>query len=184
MKRSKIDFNLTDCFYDDILPEKEYIKEVKEAEMRFIDKQHICLYTALNRTNSELLKHGEYKGILIASEYPELAASTSQAEVVLAVSYDTEGLYDTLHPTAYKEISKLAEELKKGHKGFAGDEDILHLLLTKCSGVRVHSIDITKKCYKDTKMIFGGSRLVYFLKHGAVKVVGETEVGFYAKRKQ
>lgn len=156
----------------DSMIDKDQLKGVQDSQME-IGKGYLVLYTSLNRDNTELLKQGKYTKHLIAFETYEEALGVSQAQFVIKLAYTTKGLYDTLNPKAYDEIKAAIKSMKGIKPSEILDKDILSWIYnhTKCTGVRLHRIDTTKKCYPKSSFIFDKSALVYSLKPSAVKVL-------------
>ena len=146
------------------------LKGVENSMLEFNDTNSIVLYTSLNKTNTELLKQGLYKHNIIAHEYFESALGIKQSEFIIKLYYNTKGLYDTLHPRAYKEIKELISS-NKISKSKVEDVQIVNELLKTHTGVRLHSIDPSTKCYSNTHMLFNNSKLAYIIKPTAVKIL-------------
>lgn len=146
------------------------MRKVKNSHMEFAGTKDIILYTALNRTNTELLVKGNYKNRLIAYEYSDAPLGTDQAEYIIKISYNTNGLYDMLHPRAYQEIEELINQRKLKRLEIQ-DTQVIDYLLHKYTGIRVHSINTNKKCYSHTNILFGNSKLAYILNPQAVRVL-------------
>lgn len=139
------------------------MKGVAESTLEFKDSSSIILYTSLNKTNTQLLMQDKYNEIIFAHEYLEASLGIKQSEFIIKFSYNTQGLYDTLHPKAYSEIQQIIKK-NKLNKSNINDMQIVKELLKTYTGVRVHSIDNTKKCYDNTNTIFNNSKLVYIVK--------------------
>ena len=143
-----------------------------EIQMQFKDKAEIILYTALNKTNARLLKEGKYTWLIEAFEYSEAVRGVNQAEIIVELSYDTSGLFDTLHFKAYNIIERLIKE-KKLKKSELTDEQLIFTILknTKYTGVRANLIDTNQKAFSKTQCIFKSKGLRYFLNPKAVKFI-------------
>ena len=143
-----------------------------EIQMHFKDKAEIILYTALNKTNARLLKEGKYTWLIEAFEYSEAVKGVNQAEIIVELSYDTSGLFDTLHFKAYNIIERLIKE-KKLKKSELTDEQLISTILknTKYTGVRASIIDTNQKAFPKTQCIFKSKGLRYFLNPKAVKFI-------------
>lgn len=128
------------------------------------------MYTSLNKTNTDLLKQGNYNKPIIAFEYYEAALALEQSEYIIKLAYNTKGLYDTLHPRAYKEIEALIKQYKL-KKSELEDMQIIKHLLKSHTGVRIHSINSTKKCYTKTHILFEDSKVAYILNPQAIKIM-------------
>lgn len=150
--------------------DKGLMKGVADSVLEFKNSSSIVLYTSLNKTNTELLKQGKYNHNIIAYEYYEAALGIKQSEFIIKISYNTKDLYDTLHPRAYEEIQALIKQ-NKISKRTVEDGKILKEILKTYTGVRVHSIDSSKKCYTNTHMLFSNSKLAYIIKPTAVKIL-------------
>lgn len=163
----------TDSIYDilNATVDTELMKGVADSHMEFADTQDIILYTSLNKTNTELLQKGKYTENIFAFEYYEQALGIKQSEFIIKLQYNTQGLYDTLHPIAYKEIEEIIKKNKSSKKSDIQDMQVIEYLLKSHTGVRAHSIDPSKKCYSHTHMLFGNSNLTYIINPQAVKVI-------------
>lgn len=152
--------------------EEDILKDVGKSKVEFKDQHSIILYTALCSKNFELLKKTQYKKIIRAYEYPEYAMGVDQADVLVKISYNTQGLYDTLNHKAYNEIQSCIKKINK-KKSEITDIDIQNYLLTikKFTGIRVHAIDTTKKAYTQTKMFYGHSTLTYLLNPNNIEII-------------
>lgn len=162
-----------DSIYDilNATVDPDLMKEVADSMIEFNANNSIVLYTSLNRTNTELLKQGKYNQLIKAFEYYEAALGIGQSEYIIKLAYNTKGLYDTLHPRAYKEIESLIKQHKL-KKSEIEDMQIIRYLLQSHTGVRVHSINPTKKCYTKTHILFEDSKVAYILNPQAIKVLG------------
>ncbi len=150
--------------------DSDLMKEVADSMLEFLGTNTIILYTSLNKTNTDLLKQGKYNKLIKAFEYYEAALALEQSEYIIKLAYNTKGLYDTLHPRAYKEIESLIKQ-HKIKKSELEDMQIIRYLLQSCTGVRVHSINPSKKCYTKTHILFEDSKVAYLLKPQAIKVL-------------
>lgn len=172
---SNIDEEIFNYNKESILQEKT----VEDLKMKIINNS-LVLYIGLNRNNAILFSQGKYNKGLIAYEYPEYAMATEQAECIVAVAYNTIGLYDTLTDTASNEISNIVGEIikktknsknsnNKKTKSTMEDNDILRVLMNtkNITGIRVHYIDNMQKAYSNTHMFFGKSHIRYYLKPGS-----------------
>ena len=149
------------------------LNEVAEDKMEFKDSTKIILYTSLNATNTKLLQSGKYTETLYAFEYADMAMGVSQSEYIIKLSYDTKGLYDTLHPKAYKEVENIVKNTKGIKKSEIEDMEILRMLFSQypqITGFRVHSINTDKKVFANTHIFFKDSNVAYILKPQYVKV--------------
>jgi len=165
-----------DSIYDilNAIIDTDLLKEVAESHMEFENNTtNIILYTTLSITNTNLLKQGKYNKPINAFEYYESVLG-GQSDYIIQLSYNTQGLYDTLHPRAYKEIEDIIKKngLKKSE---LEDMQIIRHLLKTHTGVRVHSFNPSKKCYTKTHMLFENSRLAYILNPNAVKILNITQ---------
>lgn len=148
------------------------LEGVADSMLEFKDPSTIVLYTSLNKTNTELLKNNQYNKLIIAFEYPDLALGIGQSEYIIKLVYNTNKLFDTLHPLAYQEIENVIKQSKL-KKSELQDMNLFKCLLSKdITGLRVHSIDPTHKCYTKTHTIFQNSKLAYIVKPTAVKILG------------
>ncbi len=149
------------------------LEKVAETKMEFKDSTKIILYTSLNATNTKLLQSGKYKDMLFAFEYEDMAKGIDQSEYIIQLSYDTKGLYDTMHPLAYKEIEQLIKATKNIKKSEVEDREVLRLLTQKyknITGFRVHSINPGDKAYANTHIFFGESKVAYILRPECINV--------------
>ena len=170
---SNIDEEMFNYNKESILQEKT----VEDLKMKIINNS-LVLYIGLNRNNAILFSQGKYNKGLIAYEYPEYAKATEQAEYVVAVAYNTIGLYDTLTDPASNEISNIVGEIikrtkdsnNKKTKSNIEDNDILRTIWNtkNITGIRVHYIDNMQKACSNTHMFFGKSCIRYYLKPGSV----------------
>lgn len=149
------------------------LNEVAEDMMEFKDSTKIILYTSLNATNTKLLQSGKYTETIYAFEYEDMAKGIGQSEYIIKLSYDTKGLYDTLHPLAYKEVESLIKNTKSIKKSEVEDMEILRMLFSKypqITGFRVHSINMDKKAFTNTHIFFKDSNVAYIIKPQYVRV--------------
>lgn len=174
-------FNTIPCNSDslcdilDSILEPDLLKGVQESDME-IGNGCLVLYTALNRDNTEKLQNGKYSANLTAFEYKEQAMGQSQAQFVIKLAYNPKGLFDTLHPKAYSEVKKAI--LKTAKLADLTDTKAISWILTNmdCTGVRVHILNSSKKCYPQTKCLFESSKVVYCLKPQHVTVLGTEKI--------
>lgn len=156
----------------------EFIKGGVDVE--FTGKNEIVLYTALNKTNTELLQKGKYDKIIKAIEYSNFKyfdEFNDQVELLVRLSYDTQNMLDTLHPEAYKYILDVLKKSKVRRDTLKDIELVNHILkTTNRTGVRVHGISTQDKAYKNTKCMFSSQGLYYYLKPDSVKVLGVREI--------
>ncbi len=148
----------------------DMMKEVAESMLEFKDANSIILYTSLNENNTKLLEKRQYNKILKAFEYAEAALGLEQAEYVIKIEYNTQMLFDTLHPKAYKEIENIIKKYKL-KKSEIEDMQIVKEILKTYTGVRVHTINPSKKCYTHTRMIFDNSNFAYMLNPKAIQIM-------------
>ena len=149
------------------------LNEVVEDMLEFKDEHSIILYTSLNATNAKLLQSGKYTETIKAFEYIDMAMGIDQSEYIIKLSYDTKGLYDTMHPLAYKEIENLIKTTKGIKKSEVEDMEILRMLSSKypqITGFRVHSINMDKKAFTNTHIFFKESDVAYIIKPQYVRV--------------
>lgn len=146
------------------------MKGVADSMLEFKDSSSVILYTSLNSTNTKLLQQGNYKNNIIAHEYYQAALGIKQSEFIIKIAYNTKGLYDTLHPRAYDEIQALIKK-NKISKSQVEDGEIIKKILETYTGVRVHSINNTKKCYTNTHILFSNSKLAYIIKPNAIQIL-------------
>ena len=67
---------------------------------------------------------------------------------------------------------------KKKNKSEITDQFFVESLLAKkeITGVRIHMIDSSKKCYTKTKMIYNNSTIAYILKQDSIEIVDIKEM--------
>lgn len=161
-----------DSIYDilNATVDADSMKGVADSHMEFLNTNTIILYTSLNKTNTELLKQGKYDKPIKAFEYYEAALGIGQSECIIKLAYNTKGLYDTLHPRAYKEIESLIKQ-HKFKKSEIEDMQIIVSLLKSHTGVRIHSLNPAKKCYTKTHILFEDSKVAYILNPQAIRVI-------------
>lgn len=152
-------------------------QEIGETEMlNFNGTNAITLYVGLNKTNAEKLQNGQYTEKLFAYEYLDIARRIKQSEVVVEISYDTSGLFDMLHPNAYKMVNEhiKANKLKKPE---ISDMQIINNILGigKYTGVRVINVNTSDKCYPKTKTVFENVMIHYFLNPANVTILNVLE---------
>lgn len=148
----------------------DLIERVADSKMEFQDNKSIILYTSLNRTNAELLENKKYTSLIRAFEYREEALGVEQSEYIIKLSYNTNSLYDMIHPKAFREIENIIKRWKR-NKSEIEDLEVIRYLLRSHTGVRVHSINPSKKCYTKTHILFEQSKLAYILKPEAINVI-------------
>lgn len=161
-----------DSIYDilNATVDSDLMKDVSDSKLEFLYTDTLVLYTSLNKTNTELLMQGKYDKPIIAFEYYESALALEQSDYMIMLSYNTKGLYDTLHPKAYKEIESLIKQHKL-KKSEIEDMQIIRYLLQSHTGVRVHSINPTKKRYMKTHILFENSNIAYIINPQEIKVL-------------
>lgn len=153
----------------DILNANLHYELIGEASMlKYHSENEVKLYAGLNKANAEKLKNGTYNSLLIAYEYPEIAKTKEQAEVVVELAYNTRQIFDMLHPQACIEIENIIKNNKWTKKEVEDTTVITNILKQgRYTGVRV--VRINKKCYPNTEMAFHRSHIIFCLNPKHVK---------------
>lgn len=139
----------------------------------FNGNNSVTLYVGLNKTNAEKLSKHQYTDVLIAHEYYDIAKTIKQAEVIVKIAYNTEKLFDMLHPNAYEQIDKFIKARKLNKKDLKDLQLIREILHTSnYTGVRVPYIQGNKKGYTSTEMVYEKSQIVYYLKPQNISILG------------
>lgn len=142
------------------------------TEVEFSGVNEIILYTALTETKARLLQQGKYNKPIKAFEYSNLATTVNeQTEVLVKLSYNTQNMFDTLHPSAYRILDSIIKKAKV-KKADVTDSQLVNHLLRTYTGVRIHSIDKSSKVYTNTECMFKSKGLRYILRPDSVKVLG------------
>lgn len=140
-------------------------------EVEFKGVNEIILYTALTETKARLLKEGKYEKPIKAFEYSNIATTVNeQTEVLVKISYNTQKMFDTLHPLAYRMMNEIIKK-SKVKKADVTDSQLVNHLLSTYTGVRIHSIDKSSKVYTNTECMFKSKGLSYILRPDSVKVL-------------
>ena len=140
--------------------------------LKFKDENEVILYAGLNKTNAELLKKGQLTDLLIAHEYSDVASKIKQSEVVVEISYNTTGLFDMLHPNAYKLVENFVKNKKIAKKELTDNLIVKEILSSgKYSGVRLNVVDTKKKLFTNTECIYEKSNIIYAILPRYVKVL-------------
>lgn len=146
--------------------------------LNFNNPTELKLYIGLNKTNAELLQKGQLTDLLTAFEYSDIASSIKQSEVVVEVSYDTHGLFDTLHPNAYKIMEEHIDKKLKSKNPKITKKDITDTIIindilsdSKYTGIRAVRYEKTDKLYPNTNLVYGRAMVVYLINPKFVKVL-------------
>ncbi len=142
------------------------------TDVEFSGVNEIILYTALTETKARLLQKGQYNKPVKAFEYSNPAITVNdQTEVLVKLSYNTQNMFDTLHPSAYRILDSIIKKAKV-KKADVTDSQLVNHLLRTYTGVRIHGIDKSSKAYTNTECMFKSKGLLYILRPDSVKVLG------------